>query len=170
MPCRRRMGHGRASLGLRCGAAECFQAVCAIGLRFRRRHSHRCEAPSFRPDTAEEPRRRKTDAGDIWHEAEDWSGSLSNHIEDSSGLGFLFRGRGRDQWDQSSSSAKWISTRRFDAFAEPSVSSATLRDPARPTQLRRARSMPRATKASATADARPSEKATAPPFSPPKCF
>ena len=52
---------------------------------------------------------------------------------------------------QRSSSAKWISTRRFDAFAEPSVSSATLLDPARPTQSRRERSMPRATRASATA-------------------
>ena len=81
-----------------------------------------------------------------------------------------YSGEGEGGDFQSSSSAKWISTRRFDAFAEPSVSSATLRDPARPTQSRRARSMPRATKASATAVARPSEKATAPPLSPPKSF
>ena len=113
---------------------------------------------------------RETWLGDIWHEAEDWSGHYRTAIEDGLGLGFLFRGKGEGSKGQSSSSAKWISTRRFDAFAEPSVSSATLRDPARPTQLRRARSMPRATKASATADARPSEKATAPPFSPPKSF
>ena len=59
---------------------------------------------------------------------------------------FLFRGRGWGSMGSRSSSAKWISTRRFDAFAEPSVSSATRREPARPTQFRRDRSMPRATR------------------------
>ena len=136
------------------------------GLRFRRRHSHRCEAPKFRPDAKGESRGRL--APEHAHGAKDGR-SLSPRT--AAQIGFLHSGEGMGiNGSEVSSSAKWISTRRFDAFAaEPSVSSATRREPARPTQFRRARSMPRATRASATAGAskREGDGAT---FSPPKLF